>query len=88
LKKADLVLSLDLANFSRFGNKEEFKELLELGYEGMQKKVNQYFWYRKIRYFFYFKKIFLLIAPVKMPEILALPKWLDKLFTKFKKRFS
>jgi NTE family protein len=76
LKKADLVLSLDLKDFSRFGDAEEFKELFRLGYEGMQKKINQYFWYRKTRYFFYLKKILMLIAPIKIPDAL---KW-SKLF--------
>lgn len=78
LKKADLVLALDLANFSRFGDTEEFKELFHLGYEGMQKKINQYFWYRKTRYFFYLKKLLVMIAPLKVPEILKIRHWLLK----------
>jgi len=74
IKKADLLLSLDLANFSRLGDTEEFKELFRLGYDGMQKKINQYFWYRKTRYFFYLKKLVLMIAPIKVPDILRLSK--------------
>lgn len=78
LKKADLVLSMDLANFSRLGDEEEFKELIKLGYEGMQKKLNQYFWYRRVHYLFYVKKLLLLIAPIKIPDALKLPKFIKK----------
>ena len=84
LKKADLVLSMDLAHFSRLGDEEEFVELIKLGYEGMQKKLNQFFWYRRTRYLFYVKKLLLLIAPIKIPDILQLPKLLNK----FKEKFS
>lgn len=85
LKKADLVLSLDLANFSRLGNEEEFEELFKLGYESMKKKLNQYFWYRRTRYVFYIRKLFLLIAPIKIPDILKIPDFFNALFSKHKK---
>ena len=84
LKKADLVLSLDLKDFSRLGDSEEFKELFRIGHEGMQKKINQYFWYRKTRYFIYLKKILMLIAPIKVPDILKLSKrFKDRLLKHF-----
>jgi NTE family protein len=85
LKKADLVLSMDLANFSRLGNEKEFKELRKLGYEGMNKKLNQYFWYRRTRYFFYIKKILLLVAPIKIPDALRFSKRIKKYFSNSKK---
>jgi len=75
LKKADLVLSLDFVNFNRLGDSKEFDKLFLTGYEGMQKKLNHYFWYRKTRYFFYFKKVLLMIAPVKVPDIFHLRKY-------------
>lgn len=78
LKRADLVLSLDLGHFSRLGNGEEYEALFSLGYEGMQKKISQYFWYRKTRYFFYLKKILLMIAPIKLPEVLDFRAWRKK----------
>ena len=78
IRKADLILSMDLAHFSRLGNEKEFKELMTLGYEGMSKKLNQYFWYKRTRYFFYLKKILLLIAPIKVPDVLNLPKLFKK----------
>lgn len=84
LKKADLVLSMDLADFSRLGNEEEFKELMRLGYEGMQKKLNQYFWYRRVHYLFYLKKILLLIAPIKIPDIFRIPKFVRHYLAKHK----
>lgn len=82
IKKADLVLSMDLANFSRLGNEAEFEELRKIGYEEMNKKLNQYFWYRRTRYFFYLKKILLLIAPIKVPDVLRFSKRLKKRFSK------
>jgi|TARA_R110001599_G_scaffold43846_4_gene131050 NTE family protein len=82
ISKADLILSMDLANFSRMGNEEEFEELRKLGYEEMNKKLNQFFWYRKIRYFFYLKKILLMIAPIKIPDVLRFSEKLKKRFLK------
>lgn len=82
IRKADLVLSLDLGNFSRLGNGQEFEELVRLGYEGMQNKLNQFFWYRRTRYLFYIKKLLLLIAPIKIPDFLRLPDLLNKIKSK------
>jgi hypothetical protein len=76
---------MDLANFSRLGNEKEFKELRKLGYEGMNKKLNQYFWYRRTRYFFYIKKILLLVAPIKIPDALRFSKRIKKYFSNSKK---
>lgn len=78
ISKADLVLSMDLAHFSRLGDEKEFQELMKLGYEGMSKKLNQYFWYKRTRYFFYLKKVLLLIAPVKIPDALNIKKLFKK----------
>jgi NTE family protein len=85
IKKADLVFSMDLAHFSRLGDEEEFVELIQLGYEGMQKKLNKFFWYRRTRYLFYIKKLLLLIAPIKVPDVLQLPKLFNKLKSKLSK---
>tara|TARA_R110001592_G_scaffold324870_3_gene604648 strand:- start:52126 stop:53022 length:897 start_codon:yes stop_codon:yes gene_type:complete len=85
LKKADLLLSMDLADFSRLGDEEEFKELIQLGYDGMKKKLNKFFWYRRTRYLFYVKKLLLLIAPIKIPDALQLPKILNKLKARMSK---
>ncbi|MFV1872580.1 MAG: patatin-like phospholipase family protein [Oleiphilus sp.] len=84
LKAADLVLSLDLADFSRLGDEKEFEELFNLGYSSMKKKLNQYFWYRKTRYVFYIKKLFLLLAPVKVPEFIKSLDSIKKLLAKFR----
>lgn len=74
ISKADLVLSMDLAHFSRLGDEKEFQELMKLGYEGMSKKLSQYFWYKRTRYFFYLRKVLLLIAPIKIPDALNVKK--------------
>ena len=84
ISKADLVLSMDLAHFSRLGDEKEFQELMKLGYEGMSKKLNQYFWYKRTRYFFYLKKVLLLIAPIKIPDALNIKKLFKKWTSKNK----
>ncbi len=88
ITKADLLLSMDLGHFSRLGNEEEFKELIQLGYDGMKKKLNKFFWYRKTRYLFYVKKLLLLIAPVKIPDALQLSKRFKKIKSRVSNKFS
>jgi len=71
LKQADFTLSLDLERYSRFDNSEQFDDLYDEGYQHAQKKIKQLFWYRKIRLAFYLKKLYLAIAPFKIPNILT-----------------
>ncbi len=82
ISKADLILSMDFAHFSRLGNEKEFQELMTLGYEGMSQKLNQYFWYKRIRYFFYIRKVLLLIMPIKIPDVLNNTKLFRRWFSK------
>jgi NTE family protein len=70
IKKADVILSLDLGAYSRFGDADEFETLFDLGYTAAKKKFAHFFWYRKIRFLYYLKKVLTIIAPVKLPDIL------------------
>ena len=78
LKKADLVLSFDLASYSRFGNHEQFAPVLQYGYEYTAKKISRLFWYRRIRLLYLLKEIIKVIMPLKLPLILDLKRYLEK----------
>ncbi len=69
LKKADLTLSLELEHYSRLDNSKQFDDLYNEGYELAQRKIKKIFWYRRIRFAFYLKKLYLAIAPFKVPNI-------------------
>lgn len=71
LKTADFVFSINLEKYSRLNNAKEFDKLYQEGYEFALTKIRKLFWYRKIRYAFYLKKIFLAIVPFKIPHILT-----------------
>jgi NTE family protein len=78
LKQADLVLSFDLAKYSRFGNHEQFKPVLQYGYDYAAKKISRVFWYRRIRLLYLLKEIVKVIMPLKLPTILNLKRYLKK----------
>ena len=71
LKKADFIISLDLENYNRMDNTEQFEELYNEGYQTASKKIKQILWYKKIRLLFYLKKLYLVIAPLKIPNLLT-----------------
>jgi NTE family protein len=71
LKKADFTLSLDLEQYSRLDNSDQFDDLYEEGYRRAQESIGKLFWYRKGRIVLYVKKLFLAIVPFKIPNILA-----------------
>lgn len=72
LKTADVVLSFDLAEYSRFGNPEQFDALYQYGYDFTHKKISRLYWYRKTRILYYLRKVLRVILPLKWPEILNL----------------
>jgi NTE family protein len=78
LKAADLVLSFDLSEYSRFGNDEQFRPVLQYGYDYTAKKISRVFWYRKIRLLYLLKEIVKVIMPLKLPIILNIKRYLDK----------
>lgn len=78
LKHADLVLSFDLAKYSRFGNQEQFKPVLQYGYDYTAKKISRVFWYRRIRLLYLLREVIKMIMPLKLPVILNLKRYLER----------
>lgn len=78
LKQADLVLSFDLAKYSRFGNHEQFTPVFQYGYDYTAKKISRVFWYRRIRLLYLLKQIIKVIMPLKLPVVFNLKRYLDK----------
>jgi len=76
LKKADVTLSLDLGEFSRFGNADEYERLYERGYDLAQEKLSTLFWFKRARYLYFLKKLISSILPFKIPNILHIKKYL------------
>jgi len=74
LKKADVTLSLDLGEFSRFGNTDEFDKLYKQGYSLARSKISKLFWFKRVRYFFYLKQLISNILPFKIPRVLQIRK--------------
>jgi len=71
LKQADFTLSMDLKNYNRMDNAGQFEDLYNEGYIFTQKKLKRLFWYQKMRFVFYLRKLYLEIAPFKIPNILT-----------------
>ena len=71
LKTADFIFSLDLEQYSRIDNSDQFDDLYNESYKFAQQKIKALFWYRRIRFAFYLKKLYLAIAPFKIPNVLT-----------------
>jgi NTE family protein len=70
LKKADIVLSLDLSQYSRVGNAENAHDLYMEGYRPMKSKIKRLLWYKRANYLLYLFKAFLELVPLKIPELI------------------
>jgi len=68
LRKADFIISLDLEKYSRLDNSKQFEEIYNEGYLHTKQKINNLFWYKRVRLAFYLKKLYLAIIPFKMPN--------------------
>jgi len=75
LQKADFVISLNLDKYSRLDNSKQFEDLYNEGYQHTKQKIDELFWYKKIRLAFYLKKLYFAIIPFKMPNIFT---WLKE----------
>lgn len=69
LKKADIVLSLDLSNYSRVGNSDNALALFMEGYWPMKARIKRLLWYKRTNYLVYLLKAFMEIVPLKVPEL-------------------
>ena len=78
LKKADIVISLDLSNYNRTDNTDTIYDLLNEGYTPMKKKIKKILWFTRTNYLRYIFKILKEIVPVKLPEFIK--KWIQPNF--------
>lgn len=69
LKDADIVLSLDLSIYNRFGNSDQAEKLVMEGYHPMQRKIRQLLWYKRSSLIFYLFKVLREIIPIKIPRL-------------------
>ncbi len=70
LKKADIVLSLDLSKYSRTGNTENAWPLFMEGYWPMKARIKRLLWYKRSNYLVYLLKAFRELVPLKIPELI------------------
>jgi len=71
LRKADFVISLNLEKYSRLDNSKQFEEIYNEGYQHTKQKINDLFWYKRVRLAFYLKKLYLAVIPFKLPNMLT-----------------
>lgn len=76
LRKADFVIALNLEKYSRLDNSKQFEDIYSEGYQHTKQKINDLFWYKRVRLAFYLKKLYLAIIPFKLPNMLIW--WKDK----------
>ena len=69
VKEADILISMDLKDFSIADNTERYDELFSIGYKTAAKKLTKMAWYRKTNIFLYIGRIFCLLTPFKVPQI-------------------
>ncbi len=70
LKKADVVLSLDLSSYNRTDNTDRIDALLNEGYVPMKAKIQKVLWFKRTNYLRYVFKVLKEIAPIKLPEFI------------------
>ena len=70
LKRADLVISLELSAYNRTNNADRAHELYMEGYRAMKAKANKLRWYRRTNILHYLTKAINQLMPVKIPELL------------------
>lgn len=70
LKKADVVIELDLRHFSRTNNAGKTEELCLEGYRPAKEKIRALVNYRRTNLIHYLIKVFKELVPLKVPELL------------------
>jgi NTE family protein len=70
LKKADIVISLDLSKYSRTGNADNAWALFMEGYWPMKARMNKLLWHKRVNYLVYLIKAFKELVPLKIPELI------------------
>jgi len=70
VKEADLVIAMDLRDFSIADNTERYDELFTIGYDTAAKELNKMAWYRNSNLLLYVWRIICLLTPFKVPEFI------------------
>ena len=65
---ADLLIAMDLSDFSHRDNTERHDELFAIGYETAAKQLSNFTWYGKRNIFLYLWRIIRGLNPFKLPE--------------------
>jgi NTE family protein len=68
LKKADIVISLKLGQYSRTNNHGRAEELFKLGYDAMQERIPEIRAYKQVNVGKYLSKVISASVPFKIPD--------------------
>ena len=70
LKEADLLISMDLSDFSLRDNTERYDELFNIGHQAATAQLTKLAWYKKTNVFLYIGRMMRELAPFKLPEFI------------------
>ena len=70
LKEADLLISMDLSDFSLRDNTERYDELFNIGHQAATVQLTKLAWYKKTNLYFYIGRMMRELAPFKLPEFI------------------
>ena len=68
VEMADLLIAMDLSDFSLRDNTERHDELYAIGYESAKEQLSKFTWYGTRNVFFYLWRIIRSLNPFKVPE--------------------
>ena len=70
LKEADLLISMDLSDFSLRDNTERYDELFNIGHQAATVQLTKLAWYKKTNLFLYIGRMMRELAPFKLPDFI------------------
>jgi len=70
LKRADIVISLDLTHYSRSDNTHCIDQLMLEGYHPMKAKIRKILWFKRANILRYLIKVLQEIIPLKIPQLI------------------
>ena len=70
VKEADLLISMDLSDFSLRDNTERYDELFNIGHQAATVQLTKLAWYKKTNVFLYIGRMMRELAPFKLPEFI------------------
>ncbi|MDG0969951.1 MAG: patatin-like phospholipase family protein [Porticoccaceae bacterium] len=70
LKEADLVIGMNLSDFSLRDNTDRYDELFAIGYNSGKQQITKLAWYHKTNLLMYVWRLIQQLAPFKVPELI------------------